>query len=324
MLKIAPEPSADARLFRTEATRGLAPIPVWEQGLPSATAEPWFQVSEDAMPLEGPAFDRHGNLLFLDIYGGRVLRLSPQRALSTVYTDATLRPTGLALHRDGRIFLAGVGDFQAGRIVAIDPDGRDARTIVPAMAGHVPDDLVFDRHGGFYFTDFRGTATCPTGGVYYVPPDQQTIQPVLPHMSAANGVALSPDGKVLWATEFGAGRLHRADLVDAARLAPFGSTVPYHFTGCAPDSMRADAEGNVYVAMFYQGRVLAFDPHGILIGQILLPGREHGHFLKCTSLAFVPGSPDVVIVSRDVPGGQGAMIFRARALAPGATLFSHQ
>jgi len=45
-----------------------------------------------------------------------------------------------------------------------------------------------------------------------------------------------------------------------------------------------------------QGRVIAFGPHGIPIGHILLPGREDGGYLRSTSLAFVPGTRDVVIV----------------------------
>jgi lactonase len=315
---------AEAVLSYNSATRSLAPIPACERELPAVTAEPHFKVSDAALPIEGPAYDRQGNLLFVDIYGGRVLRLSPDRALTTLYTDTTLHPVGIAIHKDGRIFVAGVGDFTAGSIIALDPDGSNPRTIVPASAGYMPDDLVFDNDGGFYFTDFKGTSINPAGGVYYVSPGFETITAVLPNMSAANGVALSPDGKVLWATEFSAGRLHRADLQDPVTVAPFGSTIPYHFVGRAPDSMRADADGNVYVAMYHQGRVLAFSPYGIPIGQILLPGREENHFLKSTSLAFVPGSRDVVIVARDELGGRGAMIFRAQALTHGATLFSHQ
>ena len=88
--------------------------------------------------------------------------------------------------------------------------------------------------------------------------------------------------------------------------------------------MRADADGNVYVAMNRQGRVLAFGAHGIPIGHILLPGREDGRYLRSTSLAFVPGTRDVVIVAGDEFGDGGAMIFRAQGLAQGVTLFSHQ
>jgi lactonase len=313
-----------AVLSYTGATRSLSPLPLCERELPAITAEPFFKVSDEALGLEGPAFDRHGNLLFVDAYGGRVLRLSPDLKLTTIYTDTKLCPAGIAIHKDGRIFVAGIGDFKAGAVVALDPDGRNPRTIVPPCAGFVPDDLVFEPNGGFYFTDFKGAATRPTGGVYYVPPDLGKITAVLPNMAGANGVALSPDGRVLWATEFCAGRLHRVDLLDPSTIANFGSSIPYHFVGRSPDSMRTDAEGNAYVAMYHQGRILTFNSNGIPIGQILLPGRDENHFLKSTSLALVPGIRDVAIVARDELGGRGSTIFRTQAFAPGVTLFSHQ
>jgi lactonase len=314
--------NTDSTLPYDDAMRSLSPIPYSERGLPTATAQPYFKVSDEPLALEGPAFDIEGNLLFLDIYGGRVLRLSPHGDLKTVYTDSTLRPAGIAIHRDGRIFLAGVGDFEAGAIIAIDAEGKHQEVVVGRDLGYVPDDLVFDEHGGFYFTDFKGTATQPTGGVYYVAPGQRNVIAALPYMSGANGVALSPDGSVLWATEFCASRLHRVDLQSPAVAKPFGSTVPYHFVGRAPDSMRVDRDGNVYVAMYQQGRVLVLNPSGIPIAQIVLPGYAENRFLKCTSMAFVPGRAEIVIVSRDESGG-GAMIFRAGALAPGTRLFSH-
>ncbi|MEG0002478.1 MAG: SMP-30/gluconolactonase/LRE family protein [Comamonas sp.] len=316
--------SAASTLNYTPSTRGLAPIPPSEQGLPTITAEPYFKVSDGMVALEGPAFDRQGNLYFVDVYADSVLRLTPRRELSTVYTQPGLRPAGIAIHQDGRIFVAGIGDFNAGSIIAFHPDTGQVQSIVAPSAGYVPDDLVFDRQGGIYFTDFKGSSTQPTGGVFHVSADAQTITPMLPQMASANGVAISPDGKVLWATEFCNSRLHRVDLVDEVTVAHFGTTVPYHFVGRAPDSMRTDSAGNVYVAMYQQGRFLVFSPYGMPIGQILLPGREDNHFLKSTSLAFVPGTRDVVITARDELGGRGSVIFRARGLAAGTTLFSHQ
>ncbi len=63
--------------------------------------------------------------------------------------------------------------------------------------------------------------------------------------------------------------------------------------------MRCDSDGNVYVAMNRQGRVMVFSPFGIPIGQILQPGREDNLFMRCTSLALRPGSRELFIVSRD-------------------------
>ncbi|OYD73685.1 UNVERIFIED_ORG: lactonase [Burkholderia sp. CF145] len=316
-------------LSYTDATRGLVPIPVWERALPTATAKPYFKVSDTATPLEGMAFDRDGNLLFVDIYNGRIHRLSASRELSTVYSEEGLHPAGIAIHKDGRIFIASVGkindrgQFSDGTIISIAPDGGDIQTVVEQSLGYVIDDMVFDNEGGFYFTDFRGTATNPIGGLYYVSPDTRSIQTVLTSMCGANGVALSPDGKVLWATEYFSNRLHRMDIKEPGTLARSGSMVPYHFVGRAPDSMRTDSAGNVYVAMQRQGRVMVFSPFGVPIGQILLPGREDNHFLQCTSLAIKPGSRELLICGWDL-NGQGAMIFSASGPAPGFGMFSHQ
>jgi lactonase len=45
-------------------TRGPVPIPSSERALQTVIAEPWFKVSQKWMVLEGPCFDREGNLLF--------------------------------------------------------------------------------------------------------------------------------------------------------------------------------------------------------------------------------------------------------------------
>ncbi|GJD46680.1 Lactonase drp35 [Methylobacterium cerastii] len=305
-------------------TRGPVPIPPGERDLQSVVAQAWFKVSDEGVPLEGPSFDRAGDLLFTDAGTGRVLRLTADKRLTTVVPTNDLNLGGLAIHKDGRIFAAGTGGFKRGTIVSVRPDGSDMRTVIPPEAGYVVNDLVFDAEGGFYFTDFRGTSTDPKGGAYYVAPDLTTVTPILPNLALANGVALSPDGKTLWVTEFGRNLLHRVDLADATTPTPLGTAVAYHFTGPPPDSMRADSDGNLYVALYGQGRVLAFNRNGIPIGQVLLPGRDDGHNLRSTSMALRPGTDDLLIVTNDGPGGQGSMIFHAKAFAKALPLFSHQ
>jgi len=198
------------------------------------------------------------------------------------------------------------------------------QTIVPVTAGYTSNDLVFDARGGIYFSDFRGISTKPDGGAYYVSPDSKTITLVLPHLAMANGIALSSDGNDLWITEFSRNFLHRVKLADATIIAPFGTAIAYQFPGPAPDSMRADNDGNLYVAMYGQGRVLVFNKSGIPIGQVLLPGRDGGHNLESTNMAIRPGTNDLYIVTNDGKGGQGATIFHAKVFARALPLYSHQ
>ena len=88
--------------------------------------------------------------------------------------------------------------------------------------------------------------------------------------------------------------------------------------------MRTDADGNVYVAMYSQGRVLAFNKNGIPIGQVLLPGRDEGHNLQSTNMGIQPGTNDLYLVTNDGNNGQGATIFHAKVFAKAVLLYSHQ
>lgn len=303
-------------------SRNTVPIPPSEQMLQTVVAETWFEVTKENHSLEGAIFDSDGNLLFCDVTERCVLRLTPDKQLSVVVRFETLSPGGLAFHKDGRLFIAAIDmDRKEGGIFVLNKDSSGMQPIINTEAGYMPNDLVFDAAGGFYFTDFRGTLTELNGGVYYVSPDFSSVTSVLPRLSMANGIALSPDGRTLWVTEFARNLLHKVTLKTATAFSPVGTTVAYHFIGPAPDSMRSDTDGNVYVAIYGQGRVLVFSPHGIPVGQVLLPGREKGHNLLSTSLALYPGTTDLYAVTSDGERGMGAGIFHARVFGKGLSPF---
>ncbi|WHO82634.1 SMP-30/gluconolactonase/LRE family protein [Rhizobium leguminosarum] len=295
-------------------TRGPVPIPPSERGLQTVTAEVWFNVPGNGPVLEGAAFDPSGHLLFCNVANGDVLRLTTDRKLSTILHLESFGPGGLAIHNQ-EIFIAAMDQSRkVGMIASVRLDGTGLRTIVGAEAGFMPNDLVFDHAGGFYFTDFKGASTDPAGGTYYVSSDFSKITPVLPHLAMANGVALSPDGKELWITEFSRNLLHRVKLATATTISPSGTAIAYQFVGPAPDSMRADADGNLYVALFGQARVLVFNRSGLPIGQILLPGRDDGRNLALTSMAIRPGTSEIYILAADLNAGT-ATVFLSRAFA---------
>lgn len=306
--------------FSYDITRNAVPTPPAETGLQTATAAEYFRVTPERHTLEGAIFDDRGNLLFCDPTAKRIYRLTPKQELELVVEMDRFAPSGLALSGDGRLFFTAL-DLAGGegQILALGQDGTTLETIIPISAGYLPNDLVFDRNGGFYFTDFRGTSTERTGGVYHASPDGSNIRPVLPHLSQANGIALSPDGKVLWVTEYAANRLHRLVLDGPTNIPPTGFKVVYNFIGPAPDSMRVDREGNVYVAMVGLGKVMIFNANGLPIGQVMLPERDLGNNLRSTSLALHPAAPEMYIVAgntQEAPASSTG-IFRGPAFAPG-------
>lgn len=193
-------------------TCSAVPIPPWERSLQTVEAQPYFNVSQASLVLEGIVFDRNNNLLFVDVATGRVFKLTPERQLSIVLKENSFGASGLAVHKDGRIFIASVGDMQRGSVRAIEPNGTREQMIVAPDAGFLVNDLVFDNQGGFYFTDSRGNSADPQGGVFYVSPNVGSIHAILPGLAVGNGIAIDPVGSQIWATEHAKNRLHRVRL----------------------------------------------------------------------------------------------------------------
>lgn len=316
-------------LSYTRNAKSEVPILAHEQGLQTITAEPWLEISDKGLQLEGLCFDRNGDLVLCEVFGGTIFHVSlPDKKITQLLKSHKDNPAAVKIHKDGRLFVCYLGDFySSGGIYAVDGSGNKIQEIVSDIeTEYCVDDLVFDSKGGFYFTDFRGYSTNPKGGVYYVSPDFKSITPVIQNIAVANGVALSTDEKILWVTETNANRLHRIELLeDGVTIAPFGASIPYYFTGHeGPDSCCIDSDDNLYVAMYGQGRVLVFNKKGYPIGQILIPGRDSGHMLRSTHPAFIPGTDQLIICSNDIENDGGSWIYTVKGFAKGHQSYQFQ
>ncbi|MDM8789984.1 hypothetical protein [Klebsiella pneumoniae] len=138
-------------------TCSAVPIPPWERPLQTVEAQPYLNVSQASLVLEGIVFDRNNNLLFVDVATGRVFKLTPERQFSIVLKENSFGASGLAVHKDGRIFIASVGDMQRGSVRAIEPNGtREQMIVAPnrelfivANSGTEPGGAMIFRSGAF-------------------------------------------------------------------------------------------------------------------------------------------------------------------------------
>ncbi len=136
------------------------PLPSDVAQLPTVQAVPWIEIDDDPVRfgLEGPVFDNEGN--FYVCHGGpaspvtRIFKVTPEKEKSVFWQSDTIKPTGLALHKDGRFFAACL----SGEIAILSPEGETLRLLYPQLDGQKlrPNDLVFSRSGDVYFTDWRG------------------------------------------------------------------------------------------------------------------------------------------------------------------------
>ena len=307
------------------------PLPPGEALLHTIKAEPWLRIDAGDVFLKGMAFDRNNDLLVMAAYAGTVdramsgrvnrsiLRITPRQEITAVVNQHGVRMCDHAIHQDGRIFIACL----TGELQVVNPDGSDLRPITTRWNGNRGkfSDLTFDSLGNLYVTDFTGHSGKPTGGVYRWSPDCQSVEQLMPNLATPNGIAFTPDEKSLWVSCSLANEIFHLTLHET-RKSVEKAAVLYRLSGPAGgDGIRVDVQGNMYLAVNFQGRVLILNKYGIPIANVLMPGRDRGELMRTTNVVFRPGSDEVYVAAS---GEGGAWIYKFRGLAEGAPLFSHR
>ncbi len=172
---------------------------------------------------EGPVALADGSVALVEIARGTVTRVSPDGSVDIV-AETGGGPNGMAVGPDGAFYVCNNGgflwrteagftrpvlqapDYTGGRIERVDPETGQVTVVYDRCGEHKlrgPNDIVFDEHGGFYFTDLGKVRDRDRdwGGVYYALADGSKIVEVAHPILTPNGIALSPDGKVLYVAE---------------------------------------------------------------------------------------------------------------------------
>jgi len=276
---------------------------------------------------EGTAVDRQGRLLFVSAFpdedGANVFRFDPD----TGAVEVVLRAPGcgfasLVVHRDGRFYLCDFfnGIDGGGRIAVADPDSGEVATLIDNFEGSrvVPDDLVFDRSGGFFYNDFQGDALHTVGRVIRVEADG-TQRLALDGLAQPNGIALTAAEDRLWLSDHLTNRLLSVNVDEQMNLSK--PAVQAYFSGGQVDSTTVDSAGNIYQAVYDGGRVEVLDSDANPVA-IVVPGPDPlRRYPRTTHVAIEPGGRRAYLVAGG-PGGVG--VFGFEAIAEGLVPFSHR
>jgi gluconolactonase len=275
--------------------------------------------SECAGLLEGPVFDREGNLWVVGILKGVIWRVSPDGhcAVGIQLPPEVKFPCGLRFSQDGTLYgvAMGYGLFSidlSSKKVTLLASGASLGGL-PDGAFHGLDDIFIDRTGGMYLTDAAGSSVLnPVGQLFYRDPSGNVKRIISGGLMFPNGVVLSPDEKMLYIDEWAANRILAVPVVSPGVINPGWS---YVFAtlhgGHGPDSMTADSAGNIYVAHYGAGEVSAFAPNGDYYGSIRLP---EGAGSNPTNLAF----HNCYLYITESEKGE---IWRVKAKIPGLALY---
>lgn len=262
---------------------------------------------------EGPVVLPDGDVLVVEIMGGRLQRIDPRTGSRSVVAKLGGGPNGAALGPDGQLYVCNNGGSEwhrldgplclprpratgtaaHGYLQRVDLDTGHVELLLDACDGHPlnsPNDLTFDEHGGLYFTDFGRSldGVAELGCVYYVPPGGGRMMRVLTGLQRPNGCGLSPSGDRLYVSETFTGRVWWWEVAGPGRLIG-GET--YHGSGGGNllygaggyrlfDSLAVEACGNVCVATYFDAGISVISPEGELVELVEIEDR------LVTNLAF--------------------------------------
>ena len=240
---------------------------------------------------EGPVAMADGSVVFTEIEAGRVSRLAPDGKISVV-ADTGGGPNGLAIGPDGALYVTNDGgafqfqivsginvpgparaDYKGGSIQRIDLRTGEVTPLYTHCGDRLlssPDDLVFDRQGGFWFTSYGANFVDHKvyGGLFYATPDGKSITSARAQLLSPNGVGLSPDENVVYTADTLTGRLWAFDVAGPGQLKPPSSPfAPGRVIATLPglqllDSLKVEEGGKVCVATILNGGITSFDPDG--------------------------------------------------------------
>jgi gluconolactonase len=262
---------------------------------------------------EGPIAMSDGSIIVVEIGGGALSRVAPSGQIDMI-ADLGGGPNGAAIGPEGWCYVCNSGGWiheeyapglkrtvaqskTPGWIERVNLRTGEVERVCEAVDGvrlQSPNDLVFDRQGGFYFTDIgkRLEGQQGLGGVHYVSASG-VARAVVREMTTPNGVGLAPNESTLYVAETATRCVWAFDLVGPGEVSrrPFppasnGGRLLAGLPGFNRlDSMAIDIEGHVCVASLVNGGVWDIAPDGATARHFMIDD----HFT--TNICF--GGPDL-------------------------------
>lgn len=263
-------------------------------------------INPKALYPEGPLVD--GALLYYAEMGGDQVMRWDGAENHLVWSGSGCGPTSVSRAGDGAL---NVLCHRQEALVRISLAGETLKTIDRDEEGltfRTPNASVNDGNGGVYFSSSGSFSPsgASEGAVLYLDRSDR-LRRVAEGIHYSNGVALSPDGKILYVSEHLSRNLLAFDVAEDGTLSgrkifvaldDLVGTEAERSWEVGPDGLAVDRQGNLFVAEYGAGRFLVIDPGGTLLETVAVPEPY------ITGVALSPDEERIFItapISRMVP-----------------------
>lgn len=276
----------------------------------------WAVVNRRGLPadsfIEGPSFDRDGNLYIVDIPYGRVFRIDSAGEF-TLITEYDGEPNGLKIASDGRIVIT---DYRNG-LMQLDPKTGAVTPIIDRRWSERfkgVNDLVFARNGDIYFTDQGQTGLHdPSGRVYRLRTTGE-LDLIVGNVPSPNGLVLNGSEHILYVAATRGNCIWRIPVMPDGTASKVGIFVQLSGGLGGPDGLAMDKEDNLAIAHAGLGTVWLFNRIGEPIYRI-----RSCEGLATTNVAY--GGPDNRTLY--ITESESGCVLVAKLPTPGRPMYSH-
>ena len=234
------------------------------------------QIASGLTFTEGPVWTGN-HLLFSDIPKNRIVKFKmlAEGPEVTTFRSPSGNSNGQTLDFTGRLVTC---EHSTRRVSRTELDGT-VKVVADRFEGHrlnSPNDVVTRSDGSIYFTDPPAGLKdntkwkeLPFNGVFLVMPDGN-IELLIDDFERPNGLAFSPDEKVLYVDDTRRGHIRAFDVNAEGKISNGRIFVELKAEERGvPDGMKVDVQGNVYCTG--PGGIWIFDPSGVYLGRIFMP-----------------------------------------------------
>ncbi len=261
-------------------------------------ATEWADANRPGAPtdcfIEGPSFDKDGNLYIVDIPFGRIFRIAPDKTWSLV-VEYEGWPNGLKIAADGRILVA---DYRHGIMECDAKAGRMQKVLTSRNSESFRgcNDLHLASNGDIFFTDQGQTGLHdPTGKVYRYTKSGR-LDCLIDTGPSPNGLVLDPNEAVLFVAMTRDNAVWRLPFMKDGSVSKVGRFCSL-FGPSGPDGMTMDRAGRLFVAHASLGHVFVFAPNGECIARIKSCAGP-----SCTNVAIGGENRDRLYITESVTG----------------------